>query len=273
MKFSQKYGYTQIRDALQIDSMDSPLRNALWNLTYENIFSYNSPLRVDFDRLGKAIWVDFFDQQIDQIPRIGGASIYINGIGDSIKKWFLESAIWYELYDLIEFIGNNSNQIFIDKANDVFIKYMSGYIFVGTSMTKITSQIEIDEIEKSMNQKGQFSVINEHLQKALQHLTNRKNPDFRNSIKESISAVESVAKIITSDNKATLGKALSTIEKKYEIHPAMKSAFSSIYGYTSDSNGIRHALSIEDKAVNFAEAKFMLVSCSAFINYLIDLSK
>jgi len=41
-----------------------------------------------------------------------------------------------------------------------------------------------------------------------------------------------------------------------------------LYGYTSDSGGIRHALSDEDVTPTFEDAKFMLVSCSAFINYL-----
>ena len=101
-------------------------------------------------------------------------------------------------------------------------------------------------------------------------LRNRKNPDYRNSIKESISAVEAICKKITGDKKATLGKALNSIEKtgKVELHSALKESFSKIYGYTSGTNGIRHALLDEDKLA-FEDAKFMLVSCSAFINYLV----
>lgn len=74
--------------------------------------------------------------------------------------------------------------------------------------------------------------------------------------------------IITGDTFATLGKALSEVEKKHSLHGALKTAFSAIYGYTSDSSGIRHALLETDTAVGFEDAKFMLVSCSAFINYL-----
>ncbi|WGS63939.1 hypothetical protein [Marinitoga aeolica] len=44
-----------------------------------------------------------------------------------------------------------------------------------------------------------------------------------------------------------------------------------LYGYTSDEKGIRHAL-LEGESTNisFDEAKFMLVSCSAYVNYLIE---
>ena len=42
-----------------------------------------------------------------------------------------------------------------------------------------------------------------------------------------------------------------------------------LYGYASDKGGIRHAEGLFESDVTFEEAKFMLVSCSAFINYLI----
>jgi len=56
-------------------------------------------------------------------------------------------------------------------------------------------------------------------------------------------------------------------DKGIELHPALKSSFSSLYGYTNDADGIRHAL-LEESTLDFDDAKFMLVSCSAFVNYL-----
>ena len=53
------------------------------------------------------------------------------------------------------------------------------------------------------------------------------------------------------------------------IHPAMENAFSSLYGYTSDENGIRHG-GIDFSNAPAEDAKYMLVSCSAFVNYLIE---
>ena len=51
------------------------------------------------------------------------------------------------------------------------------------------------------------------------------------------------------------------------IHEAMKSAFEKLYGYTSDENGIRHG-GIDFKGASSDDARYMLISCSAFINYL-----
>jgi hypothetical protein len=47
--------------------------------------------------------------------------------------------------------------------------------------------------------------------------------------------------------------------------PSLKRAFDKLYGYTSDADGIRHAL-LEEDSVTFEQAKFMLVVCSAFTN-------
>ena len=56
-----------------------------------------------------------------------------------------------------------------------------------------------------------------------------------------------------------------------KIHPALKGAFSKLYGYTSDASGVRHAGELGGKDSTFEEAKFMLVSCCAFVNYLTGL--
>jgi hypothetical protein len=105
------------------------------------------------------------------------------------------------------------------------------------------------------------------LNRSLELFSDRKSPDYRNSIKEAISAVESYCSILTGSPKSTLGQALKQIEKDNNIHPALKSSFSSLYGYTSDADGIRHAL-LDDDSLNQEDAKFMLIACSAFINYL-----
>src|SRR5699024_6978603 len=102
---------------------------------------------------------------------------------------------------------------------------------------------------------------------SLRMLSDKKDPDYRNSIKESISAVESYCSIMVREPKATLGKALAKIEVKNDIHPSLKEAFNKLYGYTSDEEGIRHKL-LDAPNVKQEDAVFMLVACSAFINYL-----
>ncbi len=104
---------------------------------------------------------------------------------------------------------------------------------------------------------------------ALEKLADRKSPDYRNSIKEAISAVEALCKLIAKKEKAKLDQVLNIIEKKIGLHPALKKAISNLYGYTSDAEGIRHALSNKPN-LDFEDAKFILVLCSAFINYILN---
>jgi len=155
--------------------------------------------------------------------------------------------------------------------NLIFEREFAGYRFIDGEIVPITNKSEIKEIEESLFVTQDFTSLkscNTHLKSSLSKLSDRLNPDYRNSIKESISAVESISKIISNNSKDSLGGALDKIKGKLKIHSALERGFKQIYGYTSDTDGIRHAL-IEDNNCDFEDAKFMLVSCSAFINYLI----
>jgi hypothetical protein len=52
------------------------------------------------------------------------------------------------------------------------------------------------------------------------------------------------------------------------MHPALRTALGKLYAYAGDADGIRHALSGEGSNASFDDAKFMLVLCSALVNYL-----
>jgi hypothetical protein len=51
------------------------------------------------------------------------------------------------------------------------------------------------------------------------------------------------------------------------LHPAFKDSLSKLYAWTCDQAGVRHAM-MEADNVERADAQFMLVACSAFVNYL-----
>ena len=157
--------------------------------------------------------------------------------------------------------------------NGVFKHEYIGYRFVNNIIVPISDDIEIEAISDALN--IPFASAREHIFKANMLLSDRKKPDYENSIKESISAVEAICQEIlkTTGQEATLGNMLKRFESDdIKIHPAMEKAFKSLYGYTSDANGIRHAGNIGGPSSTFEEAKFMLVSCCAFINYLICIS-
>lgn len=150
--------------------------------------------------------------------------------------------------------------------NQVFEREYVGYRFVQGEISRITDATEIKAIEAAAT--TEHNEVQQHIEKALHYLSDRVSPDYENSIKESISAVERMCSIIIG-KRATLGDALKKLEDAgVVIHPALKSAFNTLYGYTSDASGIRHAGQLGGANSTFDEAKFMLVSCCAFVNYL-----
>jgi hypothetical protein len=42
-----------------------------------------------------------------------------------------------------------------------------------------------------------------------------------------------------------------------------------LYASTSDKDGVRHAV-LDQSTISFAEAKFMLLACSAFVNFVLE---
>lgn len=156
----------------------------------------------------------------------------------------------------------------IQYFNKVFEQEFVGYRFVGEIITPITDEIEIKEIETGLS--VEFGGCRSHIQKALAFLSDRETPDYKNSIKESISAVEAICKIITGDVNSDLSKAIKKLkETGIHIHSALEQAWVKIYAYACDEGGIRHAEGLFESNVSFEDAKYMLVSCCAFVNYLI----
>jgi len=276
--FSERKGLKPVKSIIQVDSMDEDLRNGLWNTLTIYYWNQIKPKRLgvrycmylsndrNVEILCNLLWLHYFKKPLDTLPK-EWTIVY-----DEMKNYFF-SCKWNEVYDFLEFVAHNypektENQRFESYCNSILERELSAYRFVGGVITQITSEEEIAEIEKALN--VPLKPVNTHLKTSLDLLTDRKSPDYRNSIKESISAVEAICKLIANNEKATLGEALKIIEKesKVELHHALKKSFDCLYGYASDAEGIRHAL-LDEPNLNFEDAKFMLVFCSAFVNYLV----
>ena len=105
-----------------------------------------------------------------------------------------------------------------------------------------------------------------HVRKASEFIN---EGDWAGSVRESIHAVESVARQLDPEAAQTLGPALKSIERRGALHPALKKAFDKLYGYTNKEQGIRHAhLGQMDERVGQDEAVFMLGACASFASYL-----
>ncbi|AFY62050.1 AbiJ-NTD4 domain-containing protein [Synechococcus sp. PCC 6312] len=274
MLFSHRNGLKEYKKTIQIKSVDKELRNSLWTLLithyYLDLVNYRQLLsnqqKNHLTILFLQLWTSHFKEPLDEMPALDKHSN--NSFYHYLRSYFF-NCNYGDLYDLLEFIVKNShpdfNEDFIKETNKALERENSAYRFIGNEVVEITCNEEINEIDDALS--TPFSSVKTHLQTALQLLSDKKRPDYRNSIKESISAVESLVRIVCKDDNMILSDGLKPIQAKLEIHPALIKGLGAIYAYTSDESGVRH--SIKDRDVpEYAEAKLMLVICSSFVNYL-----
>jgi len=217
--FSERRGLKKVRTEIQIGSMDEALRNRLWNVLDFHYWKRGSGIYRDeispvMQSFFNKLWHYFFKIPVDNLTLRWSKDC------GTIRQYFFNCQ-WYEVYDFIEFTANNYpdeaiNGNFIRMCNETLESELSAYRFVGGAIAQITSETEISEIEEAL--KTPLKAVGIHLENATKLLSDRKSPDYRNSIKESISAVESICRIIANDKNATLGKALNLIESKIGLH-------------------------------------------------------
>ena len=257
MRFSEREGLRAAKQTIQTHEIDDALRNSLWNILDLLVWSTRNYLHIsgsyggsigEIDIFSRSLWSNFLKLPADERPLKG------KEILSEIRKFYFK-ADWCEVYDFIEFvvIFYRNNRNLPERINAILKRELSGYRIIGHSFVPVTSQSEVESVEKAL--KSPFSGSAKHINQALIYLSSKPSPDYRNSIKESISAVESACNEITGQKKATLGLALKTLASRNYIHPALVSAFEKLYGYTSDEGGIRHAL-LDESKVSADDANF-----------------
>lgn len=283
--FSERYNYIKPQDIMIRENITPEIQNAICScydrmrIYFDNhdVYSYrlNAYLEVE-----KYLWCNFLNQREYNFAKGHAYEI--------VATKFLEdvSNPWYKKLDIVEFtikylscvdeilIKNDGyrrnmkyvSEFFVRCLNREFKRLNFAYRVVNNEIVEITSEQEIKTIEIAVENSSKN--IQEHLSKAIELYAKRPSADYRNSIKESISAVEAFCRKQT--NKNTLGDALKMVQNKGVNIPQMLiTAFEKLYVYTNQpSSGIRHALMEEETDSSKEEAYFMLVSCSAFINYL-----
>ncbi len=270
--FSERYGYVKPSNVLIREKITPEIQNAICSCFYDLYESGDNRSYSLQYKIEERLWVYFLNEDKGDFKDSRGAYRFVSS--PYLKD---EKKPWYKKLDLLEATIKHLSEIreariliksFIDHLNSEFERLHFAYRIVEGKIVEITSEGEIAEIEKAIEDSSDN--IRRHLTNALELLAIRPEGDYRNSIKESISAVEAYCREKTGER--TLGKALNHLESTSIVIPSvLKKSFESLYGYTnSEDTGIRHALMDETGKYipSEAEALFMLVSCSAFINYL-----
>ena len=223
--------------------------------------------------MDKLSWTNFMNEKECEYDRVqfNRGYVCLNYIDDINNLWHQKLSLidfLLEVLTKLESYYHKEYPSFADSINRNFSRLNYGYRIINKYVTPITSKEEVESIEEAIE--SAKDNLKEHLNSALKLLSDKEKPDYRNSIKESISAVGALCREMTGEND--LGKALYSLEKKQEgLHPQLKAAFSNLYSYVNEKqSGIRHELMDETGTYvpTYHEAKFMLVTCSAFINYI-----
>lgn len=270
--FSERRGLKPIRQVIETDGMTDELRNSIWNCLQALVWDSEDFMHHRYgkfpliDGFTERLWFFYFKRPTDERPSYahGNRSQKLLKL---IRDYFF-SAAWHEVYDFLEFVvATLENMPKLPKLlNHILEAEMSAFRFIDGKLVDITGEQEREMLEEALAD-TRFAGVASHLERALVLLADRRNPDYRNSIKESISAVEAMARLVSGNPKATLGEALKVLEKSGKLHSALKDGFSKLYGYTNDESGIRHAM-LEEPNLTQADAKYFLLSCTSFVNYL-----
>jgi len=266
--FSRRLGYNT--KGIQLECASDTLKRRIMAAFYKQ----------EFDTYDTCEWTNYTTGIEDIMIEMGVPyefpknDIFKQKNAEALQKFVLSSPEWYIIFDFIErYLGVSDETTSAKMAkefNRILEDEVSAYRILDNLVVPVTNKSELATIGEAMNLP--YDPVQTHISKALSLYADRKNPDYENSIKESISAVEAMCCIITglTGSKATLGAAIKKLKDNgVHIHGAMENAFSSLYGYTSDESGIRHG-GIDFKNAPAEDAKYMLISCSAFVNYLME---
>lgn len=274
--FSERNGYRIPDGQLSLECVPKVVDNAILSA----FDRFSSSIRKG-SRFGQSeqrefceyLWTHFFHRSLLDLTN----NSYHTAL-DMVERAYCSSKNdWYTKLDFIEAVldiaksrGVSSYIIkeFISELNNQFESLHYGYRIVKDNVVAITSEIEIEAIETAINDSEK--PVQDALQQALSAHCSRPDPDYAGSMKNSISAVEIECYRLTGEK--SLGPALSKLKKKgFPIHPQLEAAFQNLYNYSNDEKtGIRHGKKVDDDTFvpQEKESLFMLVACSAFINYL-----
>lgn len=197
--------------------------------------------------------------------------------------YHLKEVSWMEFFDFVELAGkeliikaDNSFQAdtysfesYQSKVNALFEEDLIGW--------RLGSNAElIRSISKPLYSRAKltkervdnaFEPAREHYRKSIQYLY--QHPlDPANSIKEIVSALESIGKILY-PRTSTLGDVIKQL-KKAEGHPRLLlDAYDKVYAYANSTPNVRHGHT-ETLTVTIHEAELLLHTGIALIRYLID---
>lgn len=266
--FEQAEGAEPIPSQLALKEVSQEMRAHLWRVFHDSI-------EQEFSRSGATSnnrWITIMRDW--HVERSHGMVDEFDQHGGSIKgtiKGIISEGNYVDILGFSEWVIRHPScplAVLTNLDNALQTSRAAYRVVDGDTIVPIASEVDRQTVERAFFDLSEveFNGARAHLKNAATNLTAGKYAD---SVRESIHAVESVARILAPTDK--LSDALGRLESSLSIHGSLKRGFAAIYGYTSDEKGIRHPLLEEDAPrVDETDALFMLGACAAFLSYLVN---
>ncbi|MGC0834195.1 AbiJ-NTD4 domain-containing protein [Pantoea agglomerans] len=286
MKFSHRHGYDPeftnktVRDDAPKWVRKLYFKKVLERLVYDVMspIPQNRPLPV-YDVINEILAMD------DEAPD----EYYLNTTpAEDFLLNLVMTIPWYRFYDAVEAVaekiihvdnddsltwGKQKNESFSfsayrQRVNEIFSDYNVDWKMNETGQLELPLPPFLEEKVKSTEERlaDQFAPARMHFRKARAFALGS-HRDAENSIKESISAIESVCKTFYPE-ASTLGDALKMMKKDGSISPMLITVIEKFYAYANAEPAVRHG-SNKDSAVLEYDAELALHFAAAFIRTLI----
>ena len=270
LPFSQRNGYRAIPPQLKLEEVSDKHRRLIdYHITEEigrsTIFTvYDGRFESKWMHVAKELHVRFLGLSIGDFQDDPGE------LKERLRI-IIRRYKFFDLFDLIEFLCRQDN------CSDDLKRDLSSSFEETRSAYRMVDHHTIVAVGNEDLAKTYLGALEETIAHeadgARTHLIRAgklaKDGKFSDSVRESITAVEAVAKKLDPDS-STLGAALKTLSKRYFWSKELRVAIEKLYAYTNVEKGIRHALVREGKAnVDEADALFMLGACSSLVTYLL----
>lgn len=270
LTFEQAEGVAPLPSQLQLKEVSQELRALLWKTTYDNLTNGIARHPIGYSFFDEAWRQILYDKHVLYDHKM--ADEFENRASDLIAdlKPIFAKGNYTSIFGFLQFVLRHRKRPYqFDKLIDrALIHGGAAYrILDGNTIIPVTSDAECATLERAFADLAatEFQGARAHLRMAGEQLTAGNCAD---SIRESIHAIESVARVLGPSGK--FSEALARLETSSKIHGGLKAGFNSIYGYTSDEKGLRHSLLDEPQAkVDEADALFMIGACASFVSYMI----
>ena len=274
MSFSKRYGFKEDDIIYQKEGMSKDLRNSLWNAIDECYWSKMKGCRYlsenqDMEFLFHRLWRNFFKFDIDTL------NDFWKDLHTKMRNHF-QSAEWFEVYDLVEFISKNypgdmeeTNKKFIKICNYYLERERAAYRIVDGKIVETTSDLEIKEIEALLKRKDAIIEIKKDLRKASSLIFKKDTVDFKEPVIHITRAFDNFERFLDKNIQLPVLEFEEKIDHILKETPEIDSLVICIREMFHKLKKIGNSDIPVSGKVDFEDVKFILVQTVSYMNFFL----